>query len=99
MGATNSLEVSGYHCPARVNLDLSDGGTARAYASTFAIGHVALQVFGSELHDRAERTFREGSVNKAALLPIWPYEGPVKLPPSVVLDLQALELVARAFEF
>jgi hypothetical protein len=87
----------GFHRPVSVQLDLTNGGNARAYASTFAIGHVALQVFGSELHDGAERSFREGSAISRALAQIWPYVGSVKLPPQVVMTLSELELVAEAF--
>jgi hypothetical protein len=86
----------GYHCPVSLKLGLPDGSDAQAYASTFSIGHLAFQVFGHELGEgRAKRDLKPPLGD--AVLQIWPYVGPVKLPPSVVLDLAGLELVARAF--
>lgn len=96
IGSVDSPEINGYHCPARVKLALSGDGHARGYASTFAIGHVVFQVFGSELGDRAVPSPRDGTLIRAAMLPIWPYIRPATLPPTVVLDLIGLEEVARA---
>jgi hypothetical protein len=95
IAATNGAGAA-YHCPARIKLDLPNGRDARAYASTFGIGHLALQVFGHELGER--RATRDiGPPLGDALLRIWPYVGPVSLPPDYVLDLGGLEEAARAF--
>ena len=63
------------------------------YATTFAIGHLVLQVIGySGTED--EISIEKRNEPKAATQPIWPYTGSVVWPPRLVLDERGLYWLA-----
>jgi hypothetical protein len=64
----------------------------KSYGATFNIGHLAFQVFWSELDPPAKRNIGNNLV--PYLREIWPAQSMVAWPPPNVLDLDGLKLLA-----